>query len=146
MLFRYTAVVLLCLSFIVKCNLQEDTPESDENQDQTTETIVNQTITVSGVSSEEDITAQHKIVSYPCANYQSISNSVWSDSPSVLNVTSKQLADILQDSTIANRCAIVYFYASWSHYSCEYAFQYNAIGRAFNSLPILAVDLLYNDV
>lgn len=147
MLVRYTAVILLCFSFIVKCNLQEHAPESE---DQVTEPKINgtnsSTTPVANDSTEGESATERKTVSYPCANYRDISNSVLSDSPSVLNVTSKRLAEILQDNTIVNRCAIVYFYASWSHYSCEYALQYNALGRAFNSLPILAVDLLYNDV
>lgn len=150
MLFRYATVVLLCFGFIVKCNLQEYASESDENQGQTEEPTINETNseenTDTNATIEEDGATEHKIASYPCTNYQNISNSVLSESPSVLNVTSEQLAEILQDNTIANRCAIVYFYASWSYYSCEYALQYNALGRAFNSLPILAVDLSYNDV
>ena len=144
MLLRHTAVVLVCFGFIAKCNLQEYTPESE---DQTAEPKINET-SPSGVngSVKEDGATEHKIKTYPCANYGNISNSVLSDTPSVLNVTSNQLTEILHDNTVVNRCAIVYFFASWSHYSCEYALQYNAIGRAFNSLPILAVDLLYNDV
>ena len=147
MLLRYSAVVLLCLSFIVKCNLQEYTSDSDVDQDQTAEPKTNETnrSDVNGSVTEDDAT-EHKIKTYPCANYKDVSNSVLSDMPSVLNVTSKQLTEILHDNTVVNRCAIVYFFASWSHYSCEYAHQYNAIGRAFNSLPILAMDLLYNDV
>ncbi|XP_065884025.1 thioredoxin domain-containing protein 15-like [Dysidea avara] len=98
---------------------------------------------------EEDKTdeaQEQKITPYPCIDYRTLPDSVLSDPPSVLNVTSQQLNDILQDESVANRCAIVYFYASWSYYSCEYAYQYNALGRAFNSLPILAVDLHYNDI
>ena len=144
MFYRYGAVFLLCFSFVVKCSLQEDAPESVVNQNQTAE--LNTSPDAANVSTEENHTTEHKKASYPCANYRDFSNSVLSDSPLVLNVTSEQLTEILQDDTIANRCALVYFYASWSHYSCEYAFQYNALGRAFNSLPILAVDLLYNDV
>ena len=144
MLLQHTAVVLLCFGFIVKCNLQEYTPESE---DQSAEPKINET-NPSGVNGSvgEDGATEHKIKTYPCTNYRNISNSVVSDTPSVLNVTSQQLTEILHDNTVVNRCAIVYFFASWSHYSCEYALQYNAIGRAFNSLPILAVDLQYNDV
>ena len=144
MLLRCTAVVLLCFNFIITCNLQEYTPEWDVSQNQTAELSINET--ESGVDKEDVAVKENKIKTYPCTDYRDISNSVLTDTPSVLNVTSKQLAEILQDSTIVNRCAIVYFFASWSHYSCEYALQYNAIGRAFNSLPILAIDLLYNDV
>ena len=144
MLLRHTAVALLCFGFIVKCNLQEYTPESG---DQSAEPKINETNSSDVNSSvKEDGATEHKIKTYPCANYRNISNSVVSEIPSVLNVTSKQLTEILHDNTVVNRCAIVYFFASWSHYSCEYALQYNAIGRAFNSLPILAVDLQYNDV
>ena len=144
MLFRYTVVLLLCFSFVAKCNLQEHVSESDEGQNQTTESKINET--AGGSKNQEGASVEHKAEPYRCANYREISSSVLPDTPSVLNVTSKELSDILQDNAIVNRCVIVYFYASWSHYSCEYALQYNAIGRAFDSLPILAVDLLYNDV
>lgn len=132
---------------MVECNLQENTPELDENQAHSVEPKINDSNSDVNDTVKEDGSTEHKITSYPCTNYRNISNSVLSDAPpSVLNVTSKQLAEILQDSTIVNRCAIVYFYASWSYYSCEYAVQYNALGRAFHSLPVLAVDLFYNDV
>ena len=144
MLLRYYVVLLSCFNFIITCNLQEYTPELDVNQNQTAELKINET--ESGVDKEDTAIKESKMKTYPCTDYRDISNSVLTDIPSVWNVTSKQLAEILQDSTIVNRCAIVYFFASWSHYSCEYALQYNAIGRAFNSLPILAIDLLYNDV
>lgn len=143
MLFQYTAIVLLCFSIIVQCNQQEYPPE---NQNLTEVPKANESNSDVNGTVEEDGAVEHKTISYPCTDYREITNSVLSDSPSVLNVTSSRLAEILQDNTVVNRCAIVYFYASWSHYSCEYAFQYNALGRAFNSLPMLAVDLLYNDV
>lgn len=147
MLSRYTVVIVLLFSLILTGNLQEN-PE--ENQEQTEEPKINETdsSTTSYINDtvDGDGAAEQKAAAYPCTDYRDISDTVLSDPPSVLNVTSERLAEILQDDAVANRCALVYFYASWSHYSCEYAHQYNALGRAFNSLPILAVDLLYNDV
>ena len=149
MLSRYAAVTILFFSLILTGNLQES---PDENQEQTEEPKINETdsstttnINVNDTVDGEEATEQ-KAPAYPCTDYRDIQDSVLSDPPSVLNVTSERLAEILQDDAIANRCALVYFYASWSHYSCEYALKYNALGRAFNTLPVLAVDLLYNDV
>ena len=147
MLSRYTVVALLLFSLIVTGNLQEN---SDENQEQTEEPKINETDSSStpniNGTVDRDGAAEQKAAAYPCTDYRDIPDTVLSDPPSVLNVTSERLEEILQDDAVANRCALVYFYASWSHYSCEYAHQYNALGRAFTSLPVLAVDLLYNDV
>ena len=162
MFLRVTRVSLLYLLLLINSTLQEHVPQSEEGLSQdgempeeipVTETVeaeVEATIEAEVEAPDEedktDEAQEQKITPYPCIDYRTLPDSVLSDPPSVLNVTSQQLNDILQDESVANRCAIVYFYASWSYYSCEYAYQYNALGRAFNSLPILAVDLHYNDM
>ena len=150
MLSRYAVVTILFFSLILTGNLQEN---PDENQEQTEEPKINETdssTTTTNVNVNDTVdgegATEQKAPAYPCTDYRDIQDSVLSDPSSVLNLTSERLAEILQDDAIVNRCALVYFYASWSHYSCEYALKYNALGRAFNTLPVLAVDLFYNDV
>jgi len=148
MILRVACKSLLYLLLLIHCTLQENASQSEESLPQDGETLVTENATVKAPDEEEkaDNAQEQKITSYPCIDYSTLPDSILSDPPLVLNVTSQQLNDILQDDSVANRCAIVYFYASWSYYSCEYAYQYNALGRAFNSLPILAIDLHYNEM
>jgi len=154
MISRFICISLLYLLILLNCTLQEYAPQSDESLPQDDdETLITENVTEDEAAVEApvekdkiDNAQEEKITPYPCTDYRTLPNSILTDPPSVLNVTSQQLNEILQDESIANRCAIVYFYASWSYYSCEYAYQYNALGRAFHSLPILAVDLHYNDM
>lgn len=37
-------------------------------------------------------------------------------------------------------CAVVLFYAKWCYFSASLAPMYNAVGRAFSGIPILAID------
>lgn len=37
-------------------------------------------------------------------------------------------------------CAVVLFYARWCYFSASLAPMYNAVGRAFSGIPILAID------
>jgi len=150
MILRVTCISLLYLLLLIHCTLQENASQSEESLPQDGEKLVTENIEAeveTTVKEEKTDNAQEqKITPYPCIDYSTMPDSILSDPPLVLNVTNQQLNDILQDDSVVNRCAIVYFHASWSYYSCEYAYQYNALGRAFNSLPILAVDLHYNDM
>lgn len=149
---RAACVSFLYFTLLINCTLQEHPPQSEEELPQDGEVVIERGETVDNVSTEETIeiktddSEEQKISPYPCTDYRNLPDSILSNPSSVLNITSEELNGILQDESVANRCAIVYFYASWSYYSCEYAYQYNALGRAFNSLPILAVDLQYNDM
>lgn len=62
-----------------------------------------------------------------------------------IKVTPRHLEHILENSSVSNVCALVMFYAPWCPYSVEFARQFNAIGRTFRELPVLAIDYSEND-
>jgi len=81
-----------------------------------------------------------------CFDFRSLGNdSVVPDPPSVLKVTPHMLEGISENVSIQNCCAIVMFYAPWCEFSAQFGRKYNALGRTFNELPILAVDLNENE-
>jgi thiol-disulfide isomerase/thioredoxin len=45
-----------------------------------------------------------------------------------------------------NTCAVVMFYASWCPYSVGFARQFNALGRSFKEVPVMAVNVAENDM
>ena len=67
------------------------------------------------------------------------------DPPHTVLVTPHQLESIVENTTVQNCCAVVLFYAPWCTFSVQFARKFNALGRSFNSLPILAVDLAKNE-
>lgn len=82
-----------------------------------------------------------------CFNFRELDNgsSVIPDPPQALLVTPHQLEDIVETTSVQNCCAVVLFYAPWCTFSVQFARKFNALGRSFDSLPILAVDLAEND-
>ena len=71
--------------------------------------------------------------------------SVIPNPPHSVLVTPHQLESIVENATVQNCCAVVLFYAPWCTFSVQFARKFNALGRSFNSLPILAVDLAENE-
>ena len=65
--------------------------------------------------------------------------------PHAVLVTPHQLEGIIEDSTRHNVCVVVLFYAPWCTFSVQFARKFNAVGRSFDSLPVLAVDLAENE-
>ena len=81
-----------------------------------------------------------------CFDFRSLGNdSVVPDPPSVLKVTPHMLEGISENVSIQNCCAIVMFYAPWCEFSAQFGRKFNALGRTFSGLPILAVDLNENE-
>lgn len=82
-----------------------------------------------------------------CFNFRELDNdsSVIPDPPQALLVTPHRLEDIVETTSVQNCCAVVLFYAPWCTFSVQFARKFNALGRSFDSLPILAVDLAEND-
>ena len=81
-----------------------------------------------------------------CFDFQQLGNaSIIRDPPQTVRVTPHQLESIVEDAAMQNVCAIVLFYAPWCAFSVQFARKFNALGRSFDRLPILAVDLAEND-
>lgn len=82
-----------------------------------------------------------------CFNFKELGNNsmVIPDPPQTLLVTPHQLEDIVETTSVQNCCAVVLFYAPWCTFSVQFARKFNALGRSFDSLPFLAVDLAEND-
>ena len=67
------------------------------------------------------------------------------DPPRVVELTPLELQNLLGNGTYKNCCALVMFYAPWCEYSVHFAQKFNAIGRTFLNLPVIAVDLSAHD-
>ena len=81
-----------------------------------------------------------------CFDFRNLGNdSVVPDPPSVVKVTPYELEGILENVSIQNCCAIVMFYAQWCEFSTQFGRKFNALGRTFAGLPVLAVDLGENE-
>ena len=65
--------------------------------------------------------------------------------PQAVDVTPHRLESILEDPAVANCCAVVMFYAPWCEFSARFARRFNALGRTFDGLPVLAVDFSKQD-
>ena len=81
-----------------------------------------------------------------CFNYSSVNvtsnETITGDiSRGVVKVTGYKLEGILEDPSITNTCAIVMIYAPWCPFSADFARQFNALGRSYRELPVLAMDL-----
>ena len=74
-----------------------------------------------------------------------VNTSIIPDPPQTLLVTPQQLESIVEDVAMQNCCAVVLFYAPWCAFSAQFARKFNALGRSFENLPILAVDLAENE-
>ena len=72
-------------------------------------------------------------------------NSPVPDPPRAVKVTPLELEAILENKLYENCCSIVMFYAPWCEFSAQFARRFNAIGRTFSELPVLAVDLGENE-
>jgi thiol-disulfide isomerase/thioredoxin len=77
-----------------------------------------------------------------CFDFSKLENgsSQFSESRVVV-VSPHQLESIVEDSAVQNVCAIVLFYAPWCTFSAQFARKFNALGRSFRGLPILALNL-----
>ena len=67
------------------------------------------------------------------------------DPPRAVELEPLQLQTLLGNGTYKNCCALVMFYAPWCEYSVNFAQKFNAIGRTFLNLPVIAVDLSAHD-
>ena len=67
------------------------------------------------------------------------------DPPKAVELTPLELQNLLGNGTYKNCCALVMFYAPWCEYSVNFAQKFNAIGRTFLKLPVIAVDLSAHD-
>ena len=76
-----------------------------------------------------------------CFDFRTLGDgSVVSDPPKAVEVTPYRLAEILEDPSTANCCAVVMFYAPWCEFSVQFARRFNTLGRTFPGLPFLAMD------
>ena len=81
-----------------------------------------------------------------CFDFKTLGNESVIPSPSAaVKVTPHQLEKILENPSTANCCAVVMFYAPWCEFSTQFARKFNALGRTFDGLPTLAVDLGANE-
>ena len=81
-----------------------------------------------------------------CFDFRKLGNdSIVPDPPNVVKVTPYELEEILENASIQNCCAIVMFYAQWCEFSAQFGRKFNALGRTFAGLPVLAVDLGENE-
>ena len=77
-----------------------------------------------------------------CFNFSTLGNESFIPSPpSAMNVSPVLLDSILDNKTYANCCVVVMFFVPWCEFSTQFGRKFNAVGRAFNGLPVLAVDL-----
>ena len=77
-----------------------------------------------------------------CFNYTRLTGN---GTKRTLEVTPHKLELILENPSYTNICAVVMFYAPWCPYSVEFARRFNALGRSFRELPVLALDFTAND-
>lgn len=76
-----------------------------------------------------------------CFNYSSLT-----ESGRVFQVKPSVLEQILENPAVTNTCAVVMVYASWCPYSVDFARQFNALGRSFKELPVVALDFAESDL
>ena len=77
-----------------------------------------------------------------CFNFSTLGNeSIIRHPPSAIKVSPVELDSILDNKTYANCCVVVMFFAPWCEFSAQFGRKFNAVGRAFDGLPVLAVDL-----
>lgn len=77
-----------------------------------------------------------------CFNFSTLGNDSFIPNPSsAIKLSPFELDSILENKTYTNCCVVVMFFAPWCEFSAQFARKFNAVGRAFNGLPVLAVDL-----
>lgn len=81
-----------------------------------------------------------------CFDYSSLTRSTASKVAGARKVTPHNLERILENPSITNTCAVVMFYAPWCPYSVDFARQFNALGRSYRQLPVLAVEFSESDM
>jgi thiol-disulfide isomerase/thioredoxin len=57
-----------------------------------------------------------------------------------LHVLSEQFNSNVTNRTTPAKCMLVFFFAPWCPFSAEAAPHFNAFGRIYSDLPVLAVD------
>ena len=77
-----------------------------------------------------------------CFNYSTLTNKRLLRA---IKVDTYNLELILEDSSTTNSCVVVMFYVPWCPYSTDFARQFNALGRSFKELAVLAVDFSESD-
>lgn len=77
-----------------------------------------------------------------CHNY---SNSTEQETGGTVKVTPIQLEKTLENPSINNTCAVVMFYVPYCPYSTQFGRTFNALGRSYTELPVLAVDFSENN-
>lgn len=79
-----------------------------------------------------------------CFNFSTLGNESFiprDHPPSAIKISPVELDSILDNKTYANCCVVVMFFAPWCEFSAQFGRKFNAVGRAFDGLPVLAVDL-----
>ena len=77
-----------------------------------------------------------------CFNFTTLGNESFIPyPPSAVKISPLELDSILDNKTYANCCVVVMFFAPWCEFSAQFSRKFNAVGRAFNGLPVLAVNL-----
>ena len=78
-----------------------------------------------------------------CFNYSTQSDY---ESGQTRKVTPIELELVLENPSVTNTCAVVMFYVPYCPYSVDFGRRYNALGRSYRELPVLAVDFTENDL
>lgn len=78
-----------------------------------------------------------------CFNYSLLSKSKL---VMARRITPRALERVLENPAITNTCAVVMFYAPWCPYSTDFARRFNALGRTYKELPVLAVEFGDSDM
>ena len=77
-----------------------------------------------------------------CFNFSKLENGSTDFSEArVVLVSPRELERIVENTGVQNVCVIVLFYAPWCTFSVQFARKFNALGRSFKGLPILALNL-----
>lgn len=84
--------------------------------------------------SEGNITKESSEPSWSCERFNLSKESV------VMLDDNNNLSSWLEEINRTTSCAVVLFYAKWCYFSAMLAPAYNAVGRAFKGIPILALD------
>ena len=78
-----------------------------------------------------------------CFNYSSYSDF---ESGQTKKVTHYELEFVLENPSVTNTCAVVMFYAPYCPYSVDFGRRFNALGRSYKELPVMAVDFSAHDL
>lgn len=105
--------------------------EFDKNQ-----TLTNITSAAENISKPDAGNSTNKTVEpfWSCAKYNITEQNV------IILKDKNSLIWWLDELNKTMGCAVVLFYAKWCYFSANLAPAYNAVGRAFSGIPILAID------